>query len=178
MNIVFKRVQQNELHALHKIVVETFESSFAHLNDPNNFEAYVTEKLSDVQLGKELSNPSSLFFFLVLDGKVSGYLKLNHLTAQTEQYIPNALEVERIYLLPHCQGMGIGKLMIDKAIEVAREERYTCIWLGVWQKNEGAIRFYKREGFEIFGEHIFMMGSDAQTDLMMKLELVKFDKEN
>lgn len=171
MRAVLKKVSEQDLIQLHQIVVDTFTFSFAHLNNPEDFNDYVDQKLNVTQIEEELANPDSLFYFVLIDASVKGYLKLNRLGAQTEQYIPNGLEVERIYLLPEGQGFGVGKLMLDKAKAVAREEHYTCLWLGVWEENDRAISFYKREGFEAFDKHIFMLGSDPQVDLMMKMEL-------
>lgn len=168
MSIEFRKVEESELIDLHNIVVETFTASFAHLNDPDDFNTYVAQKLTEAHLHKELSNPDTLFYFLIVDGSIAGYLKLNRLAAQSEQYLPSALEIERIYLTKQNQGRGLGKLMIDKAMKTAEEENCTNVWLGVWQKNEDAIRFYKREGFEVFDKHTFLMGSDPQIDLMMK----------
>lgn len=171
MRAVLKKVSEQDLIQLHQIVVDTFIVSFAHLNNPEDFNTYVEQKLNVAQIERELSNPDSLFYFVIHDDSVKGYLKLNRLSAQTEQSIPDALEVERIYLLPAGQGLGIGKLMLDKAKAVAREENYSSLWLGVWEENQRAISFYKREGFKAFDKHTFMLGSDRQIDLMMKMEL-------
>ncbi len=171
MKVELRKVNYNQLVQLQKIALDTFVISFAHLNDPVYFQEYVDEKLSIIQLEKELADKDSIFYFLMFDNEIKGYLKVNRLAAQTEQYVPSALEIERIYLLPECQGRNIGKTMIDKAREIAIEEGYTHLWLGVWEENVDAIRFYKREGFKVFDKHAFMMGRDKQTDLMMKLEL-------
>ena len=171
MKAVLRKVGGADLDQLHQIVVDTFVLSFAHLNDPEDFKMYVSQNLSKSQLYKELNNVDSLFYFVLLDEVVTGYLKLNRRAAQTEQYLPNALEIERIYILPQCQGLGIGKLMINKAKEIAIEEQYPILWLGVWEENKAAIRFYKREGFDAFDKHTFLLGSDVQTDLMMKMDI-------
>lgn len=171
MDIVLRKVGLEDLDLLHGIAVDTFAISFAHLNNPEDFDAYVDEKLSASQLKDELNNDDSLFYFVWIEKEVKGYLKVNRLGAQTEQNISNALEIERIYLLPDTQGFGIGKLMLDKAEEIAIEEKYESLWLGVWEKNQGAISFYKREGFKVVGRHTFMLGTDAQVDLMMKKDL-------
>lgn len=41
-------------------------------------------------------------------------------------------------------------------------------WLGVWERNDRAIRFYARHGYERCGEHVFQLGDDAQTDYIMQ----------
>jgi len=81
------------------------------------------------------------------------------------------LEIERIYVLRKWQGMKVGQLFYHKAIDIARERGYAYVWLGVWEENENAIGFYKRNGFVEFDKHLFTLGDDIQTDIMMRKEL-------
>ena len=97
-----------------------------------------------------------------------GYLKLNTKTAQTDQVLDSSLEIERIYLTEEAQGKGIGKLLMDFSIAEAKRRNLLCLWLGVWEKNEKAIAFYKSYGFEVFADHPFKLGDDSQKDLLMK----------
>lgn len=82
-----------------------------------------------------------------------------------------ALEIERIYVLKEFQGIRVGKILFDKAIEVAKKKNSDYVWLGVWEENPKAIHFYKKNGFLEFDKHIFKLGNDEQTDIMMKLQL-------
>ena len=102
------------------------------------------------QAKQELSNPDSLFFFAEEENKVIGYLKLNFSSAQTERQDPNAMEIERIYVLKEFHGSGVGQALYQKAIEVAKERRVPYVWLGVWEKNERALRFYKKKWIRSF----------------------------
>jgi hypothetical protein len=107
---------------------------------------------------------------LIGDEKV-GYIKLNYQSAQTEFQDEDAVEVERIYVLANQQGKQIGRQMIDFAISKAIDDKLKYIWLGVWEHNHSAIRFYEREGFKQFSSHEFWVGNDKQIDLLMKKEL-------
>ncbi len=77
------------------------------------------------------------------------------------------VEIERIYVLEAFKGIGAGRFMIEKTVEIAQSLGLDYIWLGVWAENEKAIRFYEKMGFTIFGEHIFRIGSDNQLDYLM-----------
>ena len=81
---------------------------------------------------------------------------------------PNSIELQRIYLLASEKGNGYGRLQIEKCIELAKNDGYTTIWLGVWEKNEHALGFYKKMGFELFSDHIFDFGGDPQRDFLMR----------
>jgi diamine N-acetyltransferase len=83
----------------------------------------------------------------------------------------NSLEIERIYVLQEFQGKKVGQMLFGKAVEIAKQKNADYIWLGVWEKNIKAIRFYEKNGFVPFGKHLFKLGDDEQTDIMMKLVL-------
>ena len=132
---------------------------------------YLEENLSVERLTAELNEKCSRFYFAVVRGRVIGYLKLNSGQAQTELKDDNSLEVERIYVLHEFHGRKVGQLLYQKAMQVAKQLNADYIWLGVWEHNRKAIRFYKKNGFVEFDKHVFMLGDDRQTDIMMKLPL-------
>ena len=119
----------------------------------------------------ELLNEDSAFYFAYADGKLAGYLKLNAAGAQTELNDSDALELERIYAAPEFHGKGVGQALMDKALTIAREQGKSYVWLGVWEKNEKAIRFYNKNGFYKISTHTFVIGDDAQTDYIMRRDL-------
>ncbi|MGB5647238.1 MAG: GNAT family N-acetyltransferase, partial [Muriicola sp.] len=80
-------------------------------------------------------------------------------------------ELERIYVLTHYQGQGIGDWIMEQVIRLAKEAEKRFIWLGVWEKNTAAIRFYEKKGFIKFGKHPYYIGKDKQMDWLMKLDL-------
>lgn len=132
---------------------------------------YLKKGFSTEKLKTELTDKNAEFYFAELDDKVIGYLKVNFGQSQTEIKDKNALEIERIYVLKEFHGKKIGEILYDKAIELAKEKNVEYIWLGVWEENPRAIRFYEKNGFVAFGKHIFKLGNDEQTDIMMKLKL-------
>ena len=117
-------------------------------------------------------NPDSSFFFAKRNGQPIGYLKINRDLAQTVLPNEGGLEIERIYVDRELKGRGIGGLFIQKAVEMAKELGSKYIWLGVWEHNESAIRFYEKKGFRPYSQHIFKLGDDEQTDILMKRDMV------
>ena len=100
-----------------------------------------------------------------------GYLKINFGQSQTELKDDKAFEIERIYVLKEYHGKNVGQLLYEKAIEIAKQKNKDYLWLGVWEENPRAINFYKKNGLVEFDKHIFKLGNDEQTDIMMKLQL-------
>ena len=170
-NIIIQQIGEASIIALQSISKQTFFETFAAVNSEENMEKYLTESLSIEKLTAELSNPNAEFYFATLDNEVLGYLKVNFGAAQTELKDPNGLEIERIYVLKAYHGKKVGQLLFDKALAIAKTAKVNYVWLGVWEENHKAINFYQKNGFIEFDKHIFILGEEAQTDLMMKLEL-------
>ncbi|SHF41976.1 spermine/spermidine N-acetyltransferase [Seinonella peptonophila] len=172
MKTTFKKCTLEDLKTLQDIGYETFKDTFQHLNTPENMEAYLQKAFNLKQLEKELLNVSSTFFFIYVNEELAGYLKVNVDIAQTERIENDALEIERIYIRNKFQGQGLGKYLINRGIEIAKAQNKKLVWLGVWEKNEGAIKFYKKMGFVENGTHSFYMGDEKQTDFIMVKTLI------
>lgn len=169
--VTIHRANREDLKELQCVSRTTFKESFGEQNTREDMEKYLREKFNEAQLLLELDNPDSAFYLATLEGNVVGYLKLNTGKAQTELMDESGLEIERIYVLNKFIGKGIGKQLFNRAFDIARQKKSHFIWLGVWEKNERALTFYHKIGFVEFDKHIFVLGDDHQTDILMKLEL-------
>lgn len=166
-----RKLDITDLENLQKISITTFRETFEEVNSEEDMQKYLDENLSLERLKNELENLDSEFYFIENENKNLGYLKLNFGNAQTEKVEENYFEIERIYVLKAFLGQKIGQILFDKAIEIGREKNLEYVWLGVWEENHRAIKFYKKNGFKVFGKHKFVLGKDVQTDLLMKLKI-------
>ena len=166
-----RKLDITDLENLQKISITTFRETFEEVNSEEDMQKYLDENLSLERLKSELENLDSEFYFIENENKNLGYLKLNFENAQTEKVEENYFEIERIYVLKAFLGQKIGQILFDKAIEIGREKNLEYVWLGVWEENHRAIKFYEKNGFEIFGKHDFVLGEDVQTDLLMKMKI-------
>jgi ribosomal protein S18 acetylase RimI-like enzyme len=171
MNVKIRKINIDHLSQLQKIGKTTFAETFAEHNTKEDLEKYLDESFSNEKLSSELNSPHSSFYFAEIDNNVVGYLKINFGASQTELKDNKAVEIERIYVLQAYHGKKIGQLLFNKAIEIAKEHKANYVWLGVWEENHRALQFYKKNGFVQFDTHIFKLGNDEQTDIMMKLVL-------
>lgn len=170
-NIEIKKVTLSDITLLQEIGRQTFFETFAESNTEENMKKYLEEGFSVEKLTEELNNENSEFYFAVLNQKVIGYLKLNYGASQTELQDSSSLEIERIYVLQEYHGKKVGQILYGKAMEIAIGKRVSYVWLGVWEENPRAIRFYQKNGFVEFDKHIFVLGDDQQTDIMMRKDL-------
>ena len=171
--ILIQKVTLNDLIKLQQIGKKTFAETFASHNSEENMQAYLENGFSVEKLKSELADKNSEFYFAILDDEVNGYLKINFGHTQTEIKDENSLEIERIYVLKEFHGKKVGQKLNEKAMEIATDKNVNYVWLGVWEKNPRAIRFYEKNGFVEFDKHVFKLGNDAQTDIMMKLQINK-----
>jgi ribosomal protein S18 acetylase RimI-like enzyme len=171
-NIQLQEISLNEIDQLQKIGRQTFQETFSESNDEENMTKYLDEKFSSDKLTEELNNNDSEFYFATLENNVIGYLKVNFGESQTELQDDKALEIERIYVSKEFHGKKVGQILYEKAIQIAKNKNVDYVWLGVWEENHRALSFYKKNGFVEFDKHIFKLGNDEQTDIMMKLKLI------
>lgn len=122
-------------------------------------------------LHKELCTLGTSFYFVFMGNSLAGYFKINEGEAQSDIKDYNSLELERIYVLAEFQGKGIGRKILDVVKQKAKIKKKKYVWLGVWQLNPEAIKFYKAHDFVIFGEHPYYIGKDRQMDWLMRFDI-------
>ncbi|QEC66294.1 GNAT family N-acetyltransferase [Panacibacter ginsenosidivorans] len=169
--IIIRRLSADDIEMLQNISVNTFIDTYAGHNTAENMQHYLQQHFSREQLLTELINGNN-YFFAAFDNDIpAGYTKLR--TFENPEQLPGRkhIELERIYTVKKYQGMGLGHRMMQYSLDFASVKGYELLWLGVWEHNEKALKFYTKFGFEIFGEHTFTLGSEEQTDWLMKKEL-------
>lgn len=171
MEIAIRKITINDLNELQSIGKLTFAETFSSGNSEENMKVYLENGFSTEKLTTELSDPNAEFYFAELNGETIGYLKVNVGQSQTEIKDHNALEIERIYVLKEFHGKKVGQILYNKAIALAKEKNVDYVWLAVWEENPRAIRFYEKNGFKAFDKHVFKLGNDEQTDIMMRLSI-------
>jgi len=149
----------------------TFYDSFAKDNTKEDMDKFMNEQFTRELLMEEVGAPGNIFIVAEHNGKPAGYVRLRENNNPPELKGIETIEIARIYAETAMIGKGIGKALMEKSIAVAKEQNKQLIWLGVWEKNFRAIEFYTGWGFKKFSEHPFVVGTDVQTDWLMKKEL-------
>ena len=170
MNIRYGNI--NDAKMLSELGAKAFYDTFAKDNTPENMATHLKNSFSpEIQLA-ELANTNHIFLIAKEESRSIGYAQL--ILNSKEGFITgtNPLEVRRIYATQEYIGKGIGKALMQAAIEEAKQRGCDCVWLGVWEKNPRAIDFYKKRGFKEVGTHIFKVGDDPQRDFVMELKIV------
>ena len=169
--ITIKKVTLDKLATLQELSIQTFRETFAFDNTEEELQQFFDDSYTLEQFKKEIINPESDVRFVLVDGREVGFMKVNWGAAQTEHELENAFEIQRIYILNECQGLGLGKKLFELALDMAKEGRFDWAWLGVWENNIRAQVFYQKYGFEKFSEHPFQVGDKVDTDWLMRKAL-------
>lgn len=157
---------------LAKLALDTFCESFEKVNNPDDFNAYVTEAFNQAKIEEELNEPGSLYVLAYMHNELAGYARVRN-SIEVKDVFPGkkTIELQRIYALHKFIGKGVGKALMNYCLAFAKDQGAAILWLGVWEHNHRAQEFYKKLGFEQFSSHVFMLGNDVQTDILMKLKI-------
>lgn len=164
-----RRATRDDAELLVDLGVRTFRGAFASDNEPADIEAYVRQTFDPRRVAAELEDRANIFL-LAFAGRVAapaGYAKLRAGEPHPSVEGPAPIEIERLYVLQDSIGRGVGAALMRACLEEAARAGRETVWLGVWERNERAIAFYRRWGFELLGSHVFQLGSDPQNDLVM-----------
>jgi GNAT superfamily N-acetyltransferase len=171
--IDIRRATSDDAKSLTDLSYTTFWDAFAHhpKNAPDDLAHYMRQAFSVEQIADELNDPRAVFLMAEIEGELAGYAKLvfDHIEPGISAEKP--IELNRLYSQQKFLGQGVGQTLMDACFDLARENGFDTIWLGVWEYNPRAQRFYEKNGFKEVGSHTFVLGSDPQTDLLMQKEI-------
>ncbi|MGR3857656.1 GNAT family N-acetyltransferase [Chryseobacterium indologenes] len=167
-SIIINKAAAEDVEIVQNLGRQTFSETFAENNTEEAMKKYLEENFNTEKIKSELNNPDSFFYIAWEEDNPVGYLKVNAGKAQTELQDDTALEIERIYVKKSHHGKKVGQLLYNQALETAEQLKKSYLWLGVWEENLRALQFYRKNGFVEFDKHIFRLGEEEQTDLMMK----------
>jgi ribosomal protein S18 acetylase RimI-like enzyme len=147
---------------------QTFYDSFAADNSREDMDKFLNEQFTRDQLMEEVGAKGNVFLLAHEGDEVVGYARMRETPNPVLLKDGPTIEIARIYAVQKSIGKGVGSALMLQCFEIAKQKNARIIWLGVWEKNYKAIAFYTKWGFERFGEHVFMLGNDPQTDWLMK----------
>jgi ribosomal protein S18 acetylase RimI-like enzyme len=147
---------------------QTFYEAFAAQNTKENMDKFLHQQFTKGKLILEVGAPGNIFLLAYNEKEIVGYTKLRENTEPRTLGIAPALEIARLYVVNHMIGKGVGKLLMQTIIDIARQKNIPAVWLSVWEQNNRALEFYNYWGFEKFDETLFVLGDDIQTDWLMR----------
>ncbi len=171
MGLIIQRASAADAHNIAVLSQQTFYDTFADFNSKEDMAKFMNESFSIEKLVAEFNDPRNIFLTAFINEELAGYAKITDSKNPDQLGTVDAIEINRIYAAQKAIGQGVGKALMEECLNIAILKSREWVWLGVWEKNERAISFYKKFGFEKFGEHDFVLGVDVQADWLMKKKL-------
>ena len=153
--------------ALAGFAARTFAETFADDTSAADMRAHVSHTYGVVQQTAELTSPAVLTLLAEADGRLVGYAQVRRGPAPPCVQPADAIELHRFYVDTPAHGTGVAQRLMAAVYEAAWAKGAGHLWLGVWERNMRAIRFYTKCGFVDVGSHDFVLGTDRQTDRVM-----------
>ncbi len=164
--IIIRRATIADAVKLSAISIQTFYDTFISTCTEEDMNAFLKEYFNIKQVQLELNNENDFYYLAELNGKVVGYCRwMEDYTNFPVMKQWKSLELKRIYVLGEFHGKGVAQQLMNFVIQSAKKNQYQVVWLGVWEHNYRAQKFYEKYSFVHSGHtHDFPIGSTAQTD--------------
>ena len=172
-SILIRQATEEDAKLLTDLAYTTFWDAFAHhpKNAPDDLNHYMRQAFNQEQITSELADAKNIFLIAEIDGEAAGYSKIIIDNIEPGITATRPVELSRLYAHQKHLGQGVGQSLMDACFGWARAEDRDVMWLGVWEYNPRAQRFYEKNGFRVVGSHVFRLGEDPQTDLLMQKDL-------
>jgi ribosomal protein S18 acetylase RimI-like enzyme len=172
-SLTIRQALQEDAKVLTDLAYTTFWDAFAHhpKNAPDDLNHYMRQAFNQEQITAELADGKNIFLIAEIDGEAAGYSKIIIDNIEPGITAERPVELSRLYSHQRHLGQGVGQSLMDACLKRAQAENRDVMWLGVWEYNPRAQRFYEKNGFRVVGSHVFLLGKDPQTDLLMQREL-------
>lgn len=172
-SVEIRFARATDAETLARVAWKSFYDAFADhpKNAPDDLKMYMDEAFSVETIAAELRDADVVCFIAEIGGEMVGYVKLKKNSREDGTAGERPLELCRLYSLSEFIGKGIGKALMQRSLDYARENNHDFMWLGVWEYNYRAQKFYEKFGFEKCGEHVFQLGTDPQTDWLMQKKI-------
>jgi len=168
-SILIRQATLQDANLISELSIATFKETYAEFNTEENMNAYLAKHFMPEHIAAELTDTAlNTFFITFVDELPAGYVKLSTANIQSALEAGKPIEIERFYILKPYQEQKIGSTLMSYCLSNVIRKGFDTLWLGVWKQNDKAVAFYERWGFEKFGEHIFQLGNDNQSDWLMK----------
>lgn len=171
MNLNIRKAEISDANLLSVIASVTFYEAYFDTDEPDSIARYIVETYNSDQIKSELEDNNSTFFIPELESKAVGFAKLRENSIPECLQGENTIELQRIYLVERVWRKGFGRILMEKCLETAKQKGFESLWLGTWEENVKARKFYEKLGFAKVGEYQYFYGDYLATNFVLKKDL-------
>lgn len=171
MSIVIRTGEESDATFLAELAARTFHEAFAADNRPEDMAHHISRAYGPSQQQRELVDPAITTLLAEVEGQLAGYAQLRFGAAPDHVAGESPVELWRFYVARSWHGRGVAQALMRRVVAEAYRRGGRTLWLGVWERNARAKAFYVKTGFQDVGSHVFMLGTDPQTDRILVRQL-------
>ncbi|WP_306601398.1 N-acetyltransferase [Geothrix sp. 21YS21S-2] len=164
---VLRPAEPRDAAPLAALAERAFRDAFAAENTPGDMDLHCRASYGEAIQAREFRDPGLATLVWEHEGGLGGFVQLRGGPAPACVPGSSPWEILRLYVDRAWHGRGVAQSLMGTAIALAEAGGADQVWLGVWERNPRAIAFYRKWGFEAVGEHVFVVGTDPQRDLVM-----------
>ena len=166
-SVTIRAANVGDATALAAIAEATFRDTFGAENSAEDMDAFCSSRYGEAIQAKEITDPNMITLLCELDRSLIGFAQLRFRDAPSCVVADAPGEIQRLYVAKAFHGLGVSHQVMDASLAEMVRRRRDVVWLGVWERNFRATAFYRKFGFVEVGDHVFMLGSDRQRDIVM-----------
>jgi diamine N-acetyltransferase len=163
-----RRAEPDDAPALATLGAATFTETFGYLYAPEDLQVYLFGSHSVDAWTRVLADPERGVWVAALGGVPVGFITVGACKLPVENREPMAGEVHQLYVLARYHNLRLGTQLMDVGLEWLETQGRTPLYVGVWSKNLGAQRFYRRYGFNKVGEYGFPVGKTVDHEFILR----------
>ncbi len=162
-----RKANRSDAASLSQLAERTFRETFGGMNTAGNMDLHCRDSYSESIQAAEISNPNMVTFRADHRDELVGFAQVRWGSAPDCVRGSAPGEIQRLYVASDWHGKGVAQDLMNACIDEMKRRGSDVVWLGVWERNHRAIKFYKKLGFVELGDHVFRLGSDPQRDIVM-----------
>jgi len=167
--ITYRAPERGDAANLSHFGRQTFCATFAHLYKPEDLSTYLNRVYTPAAMLADMATPGTEFRIAEHGGRIIGFCKIGAVTVPIGKIPPKSMELRQLYVDHDFHGSGVAATLMAWALDRAHARNCENIYLSVYAENFRAQKFYQRHGFKVIGEYKFMVGSQADDELIMHL---------
>lgn len=169
--INIRKADLADINLISVLAIATHYDAYCELDPSHDLADYCIRFFNLETVEAELQNPNLTFLIIEFEGNAVGFAQLREGKKVECMEGKNAIEVQRIYLIERAKGKKLGKILMEKCWEIAKEKGFETVWLGVWDKNVEAQKFYEKIGMKNVGITDFSDGKNQFLNFVFAKDL-------
>lgn len=171
MTVTIRPATTDDINILAALGTTTCYEAYFELDPSSDLADYCARIYSPENIRTEFNDPNSTYFIAEINDRAVGFAKLRENNRVDCLGDAHAIELQRIYVLERLKGQNVGKALITRCLDSAREKSYDTLWLGVWEKNMRAQRFYEKIGMNNIGTTDFSDGKNSFINFVYAIKV-------